>query len=169
MMLNAGLNQLYPTTVNLETIEITQQYVDEAITLAIHPELNQKAIEIFDSYIRSILPNETLDSWGYKIDGWVNCYQQNEMEYHTHSGAALSTVMYLMNDAEGGEITFYDPRHFAARGYDMKFRPLFDPITYKPQTGEVITFPSYLYHAVKPTKGFRISVAFDLYLYDKKD
>jgi uncharacterized protein (TIGR02466 family) len=168
MKLNAGLNNLYPTTVSLDNITVIQEYIDLAITLEIHSDLYKLATSIFDNYIQATLP-ETIDSWDYKIDGWINCYQQNEMEYHTHSGAALSTVIYLMNDADGGEITFYDPRHFAARGYDMRFRPLFDPISYKPKTGEVITFPSYLYHAVKPTKGFRISAAFDLYLSDKRN
>lgn len=165
-MLNVGRNDLYPTTVRLDKIEVKQEYIDTAASLEVHPKLYAEVVKYFDTYVSTVLPDQRLSSWSYKIDGWINQYQQNEMEYHTHSGAAVSTVVYLMNDAEGGEITFYDPRHFAARGYDMKWRPLFNSTTYKPQTGEVLTFPSYLYHAVKPTKGFRISAAFDLYLYD---
>lgn len=168
MTLNVGLNNLYPTDVMLSKIDIKQEYIDQSIMSVIHPELNQTVVDIFDNYIRSTLPNETINSWDYEIQGWVNRYHLNEMEYHTHSGAALSTVVYLINDAEGGEITFYDPRHFAARGYDMKFRPLFDPTSHKPLAGDVVTFPSYLYHAVRPTKGLRISAAFDLYLSDKE-
>jgi len=167
MMLNAGKNNLYCTTVQLEKIDIRQEYIDAALLDTVHPDLTDDITELFDKYIQEILPEYSLSNWKYKIDSWINQFNQSEMEYHTHNGAMLSAVVYLINDADGGEITFYDPRHFAARGYDTKFRSLFDPITYKPASGEVLTFPSYLYHATRPTRGLRISVPFDLYLFNE--
>lgn len=166
-MLNAGKNSLYCTTVQLEKINIRQEYIDDALLNVVHPDLEAEVTQIFDKYIQTILPEHQLSDWKYKIDSWVNRFNQSEMEYHTHNGAMISTVVYLMNNADGGEITFYDPKHFAARGYDMKFRKLFDPITYRPVAGEVLTFPSYLYHATRPARGLRISIPFDLYLFNE--
>lgn len=166
MMLNLGTNNLYSTPIYLDNFVVKQEYVDSAMLKEIHSDLNELVLGFFDKYIQSILPNEDINSWKYKMESWINTFHLNEMEYHTHNGASLSAVVYVLNEAEGGEITFYDPRSFAARGYDMKFRPLFDPISYKPKAGDIVIFPSFLYHSVKPTKGLRISIPFDLFLFD---
>lgn len=168
MSLNAGKNNLYPTTVQLEKIEIHQEYIDAALLNTVHPDLTHEVTQSFNRYIQTILPEYRLSDWKYKINSWINRFNQSSMDYHTHHGAMISSVVYLINEGDGGEITFYDPKHFAARGYDLKFRSLFDPIVYSPLAGEILTFPSYLYHSVKSTDGLRISIPFDLYLFNEK-
>lgn len=168
MKLNVGRNDLYSTTVQLERIDVLQKYVDSALQNVVHTDLKNKTVALFDKYIQTTLPEYKLSDWKHKVDSWVNRFNQDEMEYHTHNGAMLSAVVYLINESDGGDITFYDPRHFAARGYDLKFRSLFDPIRYKPEAGDVLIFPSYLYHAVSSTRGLRISIPFDLYLFNNK-
>jgi hypothetical protein len=167
MSLNAGLNNLYPTQIQLEKIPVKQEYINSALQQEVCPELRKMVVEGWDKYIQSILPGKKLSDWKFESQEWINIYRSEEMEYHTHSGSQLSTVVYLENDGEGGEITFYDPRGFAARGYDLSFRPLFNPTDYMPDTGDILTFPSYMYHSVRPAKGLRISVVFDLFLYNK--
>lgn len=166
MKLNAGSNKLFPTDVTLDTIDIKQEYIDSALQSEVHPDLRSEVINIWDNYISTTLPGKSLSDWGYKTEEWVNIYHRNEMEYHTHSGAQISTVVYIESPSCGGEITFYDPRGFAARGYDMNFRPLFNPIAHTPSQGDVVTFPSFVYHSVRPVEGLRISIAFDLFLFE---
>lgn len=166
MKLNVGLNNLYPTQVTLDQIKIKQEHIDESLQGKVHPELREKVIETWDNYIKTVLPGKSLSDWQYKTQEWVNIYHRNEMEYHTHNGAHLSTVVYVENQDVGGEITFYDPRSFAARGYDMSFRPLFQPISHMPESGDIVTFPAFIYHAVRPAEGLRISIAFDLFLFN---
>jgi len=164
MKLNAGLNRLWSTPCKLDNIQIKDEYLNSALTNEVHSELLSQVESVFDDYLKESL-NLGLNNWKHKIQSWVNLYENNGMEYHTHHGSQISAVYYLMNEG-GGEITFHDPRHFAARGYDMKFRKLFEPLVHNPMAGEIIVFPSYLYHTVRPAKGKRISIPFDLFLFD---
>ena len=165
MRLNAGLNNLFPTQVTLSQINIRQEHIDEALQGNVHPDIKEAVVDAWDNYLTTVV-GKPLSDWKYKTQEWVNIYHRNEMEYHTHNGAHISTVVYIENQDIGGEITFYDPRNFAARGYDMSFRHLFDSITHMPKSGDVVTFPAFIYHAVRPAEGLRISAAFDLFLFN---
>ena len=48
----------------------------------------------------------------------------------------------------------------------MKFRKTTDPTYHAPKTGDMLVFPSYLYHSVRPASHTRVSCALDLYLYN---
>ena len=76
------------------------------------------------------------------------------------------SISTYKNPESGGEIVFYDPRPHVARGYDMKFRKTTDPTYHAPKTGDLLIFPSYLYHSVRPATHTRVSCALDLYLYN---
>ena len=108
----------------------------------------KKALEKYDSE----LPCKT----GIKRIYEVNVLKYNEGDFyvaHTDSHfsvpRALSVIMFLNDDYEGGEVIFHCPK---------SMNPM---ITVKPKAGKLIIFPSnFLYpHSVtKVTKGVRYSI-----------
>ena len=93
-------------------------------------------------------------------------YKSSSNSRHIHSNNYLSAAYYVKAPKNCGDIVFYDPRPHVARGYDMRFRKTTDPICHTPKTGDLLVFPSYLYHSVRPANHTRISCALDLYLYN---
>ena len=90
------------------------------------------------------------------------------MPYHNHRGSQLSLVYYVLSEkTETGSIHFTDPRHNANRGYDMKFLPWFEGLKLTVETGDLVVFPSFLYHYVSTYLGnVRIAIPVDLFLFD---
>ena len=162
MKLSAGYNIGWPTVVYKGNFEVKDQYIESAMVGGVDQGMTDIAIEHFTQYLSDIA-DISIDRYKYETVGWVNRYDNVGMEYHTHAGAHLSSVMYLV--AEDGDIVFHDPRSFASRGYDMNFRPLFEPIVHKPKAGEIVIFPSFLYHTVRNSKEIRISCPIDLFLF----
>lgn len=104
------------------------------------------------------------------IKGWVNdMHNGYNMAYHNHANAIFSAVFYiLVMNGQGGRMTFVDPRVNANRGYDGMFDHLFAPISHTPSTGDIIVFPSFLYHYVTAFTGaLRICIPVDLFLKPK--
>ena len=167
MTLNWGTNFLFPTLVTKSNIEITDNIVHQAMGFnEITDDLYEQVLEGFDHHLEQSLDKTTADWDHYKISSWINKYDKSHvgMEMHTHAGPHLSAIA-IIESGLGGEIVFQDPRNFASRGYDMKFRPLFDSLVYQPEQGDLLVFPSFLYHGVRPVNQLRVSGAFDMYLY----
>jgi hypothetical protein len=163
----SGFNNLWPTVIYKTVLDVQEDIITEALCKTVHSSIDKIALEHFDIYLKKTIGVSISDYSGYKLLSWVNRYENTEMEYHTHNGSHLSAVFYPVVEGEGGEIVFYDPRFFAARGYDMNFRKLHSSMTYKPEPGALIIFPSYLYHSVKSSKGFKLSIPVDLFLYNE--
>lgn len=90
------------------------------------------------------------------------------LNYHNHKGASISAVFYPFigekNNSSGGQIVFHDPRSNANRGYLNNFSKLFEPKTFLPETGDIIVFPSFLYHHVNTYfSKLRIGIAVDYF------
>lgn len=98
------------------------------------------------------------------ITGSSNYYSAG---YHNHSGAILSSVFYICCEEKdmGGEIIFHDPRTNANRGYMKNFKHLFNPVEFVPQTGDILVFPSFLYHHVNTYfSKLRFAIPVDMFL-----
>jgi len=68
---------------------------------------------------------------------------------------------------KGGEIIFTDPRQNANRGYDNCFQEWFKPLKITPTCGDIVVFPSYLYHYVTTYQSnIRIALPVDLFLFN---
>ena len=168
MTLNSGLNLLYPTIVSKSRLILDE---DKMILPAlerneISDTLKEVMVDEFDDYLSHM--GKSLSDWHhYQVKSWINKYEHGApgMEAHTHAGSHLSAIV-ILEAGTGGEIVFYDPRNFASRGYDLQFRPMFEPTVYHPKQGDVLIFPSFLYHGVRPTQHLRVSAAFDLYLFN---
>jgi hypothetical protein len=166
MKLNLGTNFLFPTAVTITKFDITDNIVEQAIGFGeITDDLQQQVVKGFDEHLKSTLDKTTSDWYHYRLQSWVNKYEKGHagMEMHTHAGAQLSAIA-ILEAGRGGELVFQDPRSFASRGYDLNFRPLFNNFTYEGNQGDLIIFPSFLYHSVRPVNMFRVSAAFDMYL-----
>jgi uncharacterized protein (TIGR02466 family) len=86
---------------------------------------------------------------------------------HNHPNSILSGVYYLQAPESCGVISFYDPRSAA----QMLMPPMTDfspwtlpKISYKPEAGTMLLFPSWLLHGVEMSmcEELRISVSFNI-------
>ena len=86
------------------------------------------------------------------------------MPKHNHSGSHLSAVFYLLcEEKNGGNIVLHDPRTNANRGYIDEFQSMFEKIKFTPSSGDVLIFPSFLYHNVETFNGkMRLAMPVDL-------
>ena len=134
--------------------------------------INQFKTEIvlpgFEKFLNQSL-NKSISDWAsYRLDGWVVKYGEMSMPYHNHRGSQLSLVYYVLSEkTETGAIHFTDPRQNANRGYDLKFLPWFESLKLTVETGDLVIFPSFLYHYVSTYLGnVRIAIPVDLFLFD---
>jgi hypothetical protein len=126
--------------------------------------VNEKFSEFF-----KIALNDDINKYTTNYIGWfVRTIDSGFMAPHNHSGAHFVSVFYIYSDEMcGGDIVLQDPRVNANRGYLPKHLEGFQDIRYSPKTGDVLIFPAYLYHYVKPnTCKMRIAVPVDLYVAD---
>jgi uncharacterized protein (TIGR02466 family) len=121
-----------------------------AVTLKSAPSLDVNGSEIF-------------------YDGWVNINPTNAFNSpHRHSGCVWSGTYYAKipesTNKYSGAIEFIDPRSIDA-AHRLKESELFlDKLTFRPQAGDLVVFPSYLLHWVAPNQESdeRVSIAFNV-------
>ena len=126
-------------------------------------------VPAFNSFLRNTVNKDISDWDSHRLHGWVVSYgKDTSLDYHNHRGSQVSGVFYLMceDDSAGGHITLTDPRQNANRGYDPSFLPWFEPIKLIPKTGDIVLFPSFLYHSVSTYRSnIRIALPVDLFLH----
>ena len=70
---------------------------------------------------------------------------------HNHQNCYLSSAYYVKKPKDSGEITFFDPKEAKTYRFpEIEKNTDFsvEKITIKPEEGELLIFPSYLYHEV---------------------
>jgi hypothetical protein len=142
-------------------LEDKSEEVQEFVSKVIKPA--------FEEFLNSSL-NLSFSDWkGYRLNGWITGSGKNySMTHHNHSGAHISAVFYLLSEdvERGGKIVFTDPRQNANRGYDAKFSKWFSPLEIKAKSGDVVVFPSYLYHFVETYQSnLRLALPVDCFLF----
>lgn len=126
-------------------------------------------LPVFDSFLKESL-DKSLSCWkAHSLKSWLTGPGKNYVSnYHNHKGSAISAIFYLMCEEVdvGGEIYFTDPRQNSNRGYDNQFSEWFDHHSFTPKSGDIVVFPSFLYHFVATYRGnIRIAMPVDLFLY----
>lgn len=87
----------------------------------------------------------------------------NTIRGHQHSGSVISGVFYV-RCPNGGDLILHDPRSNAMRGYPGDFMTHFSPQIISPIDGDIVIFPSYLWHEVSSVSfGNRITMPFDVF------
>ena len=108
----------------------------------------------------------------FHLRGWITGYGVSyAMPKHNHSGSHLSAIFYLLAEEKdkGGRLILSDPRFNANRGYKDEYLKWFETETKIPATGDIILFPSFLYHNVETFYGkLRLAMPVDLILYDSE-
>lgn len=120
----------------------------------------------------------THDDYLWVCQMWANVSDQNASNHlHIHPGNLWSGALYVdMGGAEedpglGGEFYFEDPRFPLTVMHNTQFRfagadghPAPISPTFRPKRGEILMFPAWLRHGVRPYKGDkqRISIAFNV-------
>lgn len=185
-MIVKGLNSIFSTPVYryqiLDDLEDVIQHLLIEYGDTKYASINVSGDNIFDDPILNkfkknhVIPtlrnfcNPYLDLYkrDYDLRGWLTGYGTNyAIPKHNHSGSHVSAVFYLLcENNHGGDIILHDPRTNANRGYIPEFKKMFEPIRFTPQTGDVIVFPSFLYHNVEIFKGkIRLALPVDLTIY----
>lgn len=88
----------------------------------------------------------------------------NHNSQHYHPGSAMSGVIYVSADENSGDICFIRgdlKEHYPIDTFDSEL--LTNEVTFRPEIGKIIVFPSWLNHYVKPSRSdeARISIAFN--------
>lgn len=133
---------------------------------------NEVIVPAFNSFINQSIGKDLKDWDSFKMHGWITGTGKDySLNFHNHRGAQLSAVFYLLCEEqnEGGVITFTDPRMNANRGYDSSFLPWFQHKVITPRSGDIVVFPSFLYHFVTTYQSnIRIAMPVDMYLFTNK-
>lgn len=90
-------------------------------------------------------------------ESWVNYAKQHHYQgFHIHEHDGISGVYYMQTNGQDGSIKFHAPC--------PQFDRTTDAVTFAPQVGKIILFPSWLGHSVgaNPTMHTRISISFNL-------
>ncbi len=185
-----GINNLWPTPVYLgrmSDLELNDQMATEILISnsilgttdtenifdtdneVINNFKNRIVIPAFEEYFKQVLNIDLKNYYDLEMKSWVTGnFSGYFMKLHNHHTSEFSAVFYVSNEDQtaGGEIAFIDPRSNANRGYELRIRDkLFADEVYRPQTGDFIIFPSFLYHHVLPYLGkLRIAVPVDIFL-----
>jgi len=102
-----------------------------------------------------------------KLTTKTHVSNHNNIRGHQHSGSVVSGIFYI-RAPKGGDLILSDPRSNAVRGYPDPFKHYFKEQIITPKDGDIIIFPSYLWHEVNGDNDEpRISMPFDtFYDYD---
>lgn len=146
---------------------------DRAFLQNLDPQLANQLVKMFvDSVVATVTSVAEIDTplpQSVGVEAWANVNLRGDSNAaHIHGGCAWSGVYYVAADpspASGGELYFIDPRTSAlmvAHPYNV-FKAG-NRIALKPIAGNLVIFPSFLYHGVDPyhSESPRISIAFNL-------
>ena len=126
--------------------------------------------EIFVKYAKEFLTEINIKK-NTEIEvkySWLNIFPPNAVETaHVHHGNLFAGVYYVAGHDNTGNFVVDDPIDVRLLWYDNYRHYLIEDhntLHYKPKTGRIIFFPSWLYHGVSKnnTNVDRISLAFNV-------
>ena len=123
-------------------------------------------------YLKHIMSNEF--GWRYVpnkqriVAMWAIINKKNSFNVtHNHQNCYFSAAYYVKKPKNSGDITFFDPKE--AKTYRFPKIEKYteysaETVTIKPEEGDLLIFPSYLYHSVDKnlSEDDRIIVSFNV-------
>ena len=113
-------------------------------------------INSFKVFLKHIIEDEI--GWEYVpnkqriVAMWAIINKKNSYNVkHNHQNCYLSSDYYIKKPENSGDITFYDPKEVKTYRFPEVERNTSysaESITVKPKEGDLLIFPSYLYHDV---------------------
>ena len=132
----------------------------------------KKFAKIFEKFYKKVIIDEM--GWKYnsdrvKIEGmWSIINKKGSFNIqHNHPNAYLSSAYYVKHPEKSGSIKFFDPREQKSIRYPKikKYGELSAAtVEIEPKEGDLLIFPSYLYHAVAEnlSEENRIIISFNI-------
>jgi uncharacterized protein (TIGR02466 family) len=128
-------------------------------------------VQHVQAFLNHFRPEARKRKDNFRLRGWINVNRPGNFNtLHSHPGCFLSATYYVKvpPDMQGGEIYFRDPRGpavamYETPGIDLPWVGNGGGIPFKPETGHLLLFPSWLEHRVEAFggSGERISIAFN--------
>ena len=123
-------------------------------------------------YLKHIISNEF--GWKYTpnkqriVAMWAIINKKNSFNVmHNHQNCYFSSTYYVKKPKSSGDITFFDPKE--AKTYRFPKIEKYTEysagaVTIKPEEGDLLIFPSYLYHSVGEnlSEDDRVAISFNV-------
>jgi len=96
------------------------------------------------------------------LESWINFSSKGGMQnFHLHDGYDFSGIYFYKTNTADGDLVFQNPS--LVNRFHKLTAGNFSKISYKPEVGKLIIFPSFLEHSVciNTTDSTRVSIAFN--------
>ena len=123
-------------------------------------------------YLKHIISNEF--GWRYVpnkqriVAMWAIINKKNSFNVtHNHQNCYFSAAYYVKKPKNSGDITFFDPKEAKTYRFpkiEKYTKYSAETVTIKPEEGDLLIFPSYLYHSVDEnlSEDDRIVISFNV-------
>lgn len=146
-----------------DTVQTTFKYGDYVHALDKMPILLSQIKENCREFLQAIKYQQSAN---IQIrESWCNISNKNSFQHiHLHGDTDVSGVYYHQTNGQDGDIVFRNPS-LVNRFHKLTYN-LDNSVTYKPEVGKILLFPSFLEHGVfhNNTDHRRISVTFNINL-----
>ena len=147
-----------------DTVQTTFKYGSYNHALSNTPNL----LEEIKRHCKEFLSGVNYSNLNITIrESWCNISSKNSFQhYHLHDDNDLSGVYYFQTTGEDGDIVFSNPS--LVNRYHKVTSKINSCVSYKPEVGKILIFPSFLEHAVlhNATDNTRISITFNVKIVD---
>ena len=139
---------------------------DKSPTYAFFQETKNYIMDVFKNYGWRYEPNKVR-----MTEMWAIINKKNNLNtVHTHPNNFLSSAYYVKAPKDCGNIVFYEPNDAKSIRYPEveKYTKYSGTIVnFEPKEGDLLIFPSYLYHSVQQNKSSedRIVISFNVDIY----
>jgi uncharacterized protein (TIGR02466 family) len=103
------------------------------------------------------------------IEGWIVSKESSDLRIHNHRLTQIAGVYYPQVTDKTGDIEFFDPR--GTLGFvSLDSAKPYNVYRHRPEVGQMILFPGWLLHRVRPNESdiVRVSLATNIRLKDEQ-